>query len=205
MTRIVNVTTESASIRHLNGIVECHLESFKGFFLSFLGKDFLKLLYSEVIRSNLGFGVVLQENKKVVGFAIGTKQISGFYKRLLLRRGLKFFVLSLGPMIRKPSITLRLFRALFIHKQAKNYSSKNSLLSLAVRNSFQKRGFGSKLISAFLVQARNGGINDIFLTTDAHENDSTNRFYIRNGFKLINSFTTPEGRAMNEYYISLLF
>lgn len=198
MTNEVKVLPATAC--DLQGIVNCHLESFEGFFLSFLGADFLTLLYSEILKSQSGFGVVIKRNTEIAGFAIGTNDTPGLYRRLILRRVLRFFFYSLKPLCKKPSIIFRLFRALFIARSSSGFSSRSSLMSIAVKKNAQGKGEGRKLLHGFLMAAKARGIKDLFLTTDAENNDSTNEFYRRNGFTFIRGFETPEGRKMNEYF-----
>lgn len=193
-----------ADSTHVEEIVDCHIESFQGFFLTFLGRKFLGLFYKEVLDSDSGFGTVLLEGERVVGFAIGTTMTPGLYRRLLLRRGARFFVLSLPSLIKKPAIAIRLFRALFMHKTSQKFSSEASLLSIAVRNSVQKSGQGKVLINDFLKMAQGKGAKDLFLTTDAENNDSVNKFYLKCGFELKRTFLTPEKRKMNEYFFNFL-
>ena len=41
------------TLEHVDVVVDIHLESFKGFFTSFLGREFLSLEYSELVKSPL--------------------------------------------------------------------------------------------------------------------------------------------------------
>lgn len=188
--------------KHLEAVVNCHLESFQGFFLSFLGPKFLKLLYSEIINSVNGLGVVAIRGNELVGFAIGSMDTPGLFKRLVLRRVLRFALCSLLPLIKKPSIIGRLLGAFNAGQKSQEFSSKCSLMSIATSKKCQGQGIGKKILRGFFELARSKGALDVCLTTDAENNDSTNLFYRNNGFVLKRIFLTPEKRKMNEYYIS---
>jgi len=67
----------------------------------------------------------------------------------------------------------------------------------------QRQGIGRLLVRAFLDEACVRELENINLTTDSFDNDGVNRFYQRLGFSLLRTYTTPEGRKMNEYIIAL--
>ncbi len=121
-----DVKIVEATSADIDGIVSCHLESFEGFFLSFMGPRFLGLLYRELLRSPKGIGLVALRGKLVVGFALGTMDTPGLYRNLIVRRLPKFFIFSLINFLKKPSIALRLFRALFASKKAIEFSYKSN-------------------------------------------------------------------------------
>ena len=65
--------------RHLERVVEVHLASFDGFFLTFLGPKFLRLLYSELMKESEGVALIAQEKEGqvVVGFVAGLLVATG--------------------------------------------------------------------------------------------------------------------------------
>ena len=77
------------------------------------------------------------------------------------------------------------------------------LMSLAVLPGEQGKGIGQSLVAAFLKEASQRGLKQIFLTTDREGNDTVNRFYKSLGFSNVGSYITPEGRGMNKYMINL--
>ena len=54
-----------------------------------------------------------------------------------------------------------------------------------------------------LSEARERGLVGVNLKTDRMNNDAVNRCYENLGFRIVRSFTTPEGREMNEYLLRL--
>jgi ribosomal protein S18 acetylase RimI-like enzyme len=72
-------------------------------------------------------------------------------------------------------------------------------MSIAVAPRAEGRGLGGKLVEAFCRAVLARGVRRISLTTDRVGNDRVNRFYEKQGFRLVRSYRTPEGRAMNEY------
>ena len=73
------------------------------------------------------------------------------------------------------------------------------LASIGVKPDVKKMGVGSMLIDALKQRVDFKKYAYITLETDALDNDAANRFYRKNGFALERSFTTHEGRRMNEY------
>jgi ribosomal protein S18 acetylase RimI-like enzyme len=62
-----------------------------------------------------------------------------------------------------------------------------------------KKGTGSQLINRLKEMVDFNKYAYINLETDAVNNDAVNRFYVKNGFKLARSYSSAEGRKMNEY------
>ena len=184
-------------------VVEVHLRSFPGFFLTFLGPAFLRELYLATIEDLSGIGFVAKDGTGIWGFVTGTAQPAGFYRRLLQKRWWRFSLAAIGPVIKQPSILPRLLRAFSMPAQVAQQEKRGTLMSLAVHPGAQGGGIGQSLVMAFLREASQRGLEQVDLTTDRDNNDSVNRFYERLGFVCVRSFTTPEGRAMNEYLIDL--
>ncbi len=183
----------------LHDIVHVHLNSFPNFFLTFLGPGFLKLLYHNIARDPDGIVLVADVEGKVAGFVAGVTRQTGFYQRLIQRQKWAFAWAAIGAVVRRPFIVPRLWRALRKAKEAAESAAEACLMSIAVHPDYQVLGVGQKLVDAFCKELSNRGISVFCLTTDRDNNDATNRFYQRLNFKLVRTFVTPEGRAMNEY------
>lgn len=184
-------------------VVDVHISSFTGFFLSFLGREFLTELYSGIINDPHGIALVY-DDQMIVGFVAGTTQPANFYRRLIIRRWWRFCLASIKPIIKKPGIIPRLIRALKMPKSVTNEPNRGTLLSIAVLPGHQGKKYGEILVQAFLEKSAHCGLNKVDLTTDTEHNNAVNNFYKKMGFTLERSFTTPEGRLMNEYVYIIL-
>jgi len=193
-----------ANREDIRDIVEIHLESFQGFFLSFLGPRFLSLYYLSICSTPEGIGFVyLNSAGKPVGFVAGSSNPRGFYSRLLKRDWLRFSFASLGAILKKPWVIRRLFRAL-LHPSGNPIGDEVAgLFSIGTLPELQGTGIGKKLVQSFLDEARRRGCKKVFLTTDRDRNDIVNTFYQRLGFHIERQYETPEGRRMSEYWIEL--
>jgi ribosomal protein S18 acetylase RimI-like enzyme len=183
-------------------VVNTHLQSFAGFFLSFLGYQFLRELYVGILKDPAGIAYVYEDQGHLLGFVAGTSQPAGFYSRLLQRRWWRFGMASLVPILKNPLIIPRLLRAFRKPQDASDRPDIGTLMSIAVSPDSQGRGLGQSLVKAFLEEAAQRGLKYVDLTTDKNNNDAVNQFYQRLGFRCSRTFVTSEGRDMNEYLIA---
>ena len=185
-------------------VVTVHLASFPGFFLSSLGPKFLGHFYRGVVDASEGIAFVyLNEAQLPAGFVAGTANPQGFYKRLLKRDWLKFSFASVGTLLRNPGAVKRIARGLLHPGQNPVGDDVAGLFSIGVLPELQGTGAGKKLVQAFLDEAAKRGCKRVFLTTDRDDNEPVNHFYEKLGFVVEREYTTPEGRNMNEYWITL--
>jgi ribosomal protein S18 acetylase RimI-like enzyme len=184
-------------------VVRIHLQSFGGFFLSFLGPRFLTLLYEGIISHPRGVALVAETGAGIEGFVAGVTDQSDFYRELVKSRAHRFAGASFGAVVRRPAIIPRLFRALGQSRRSQRSSAKACLMSIAVRPGTSGKGLGRDLVTGFSAALVERGIFEYCLTTDRDNNDRVNQFYLKLGFKLTCDFLTPEGRAMNEYVMTL--
>jgi len=189
--------------RDLENVVRIHLESFRGFFLADLGKYFLREFYRSMLLDPWCIAFVEELNGRVAGFVVGTRRPAHLYGRLLSKSGLRLLPAALASVLRSPGVSVRLLRRLFEVQSAPYDQSDALLMSIAVRPSMQGRGIGRLLIAAFAAAARKQGALSVSLTTDALKNAAVNRFYVQFGFQRRRTFTTIEGREMNEYLLAV--
>lgn len=189
---------------HVPRVVQVHLHSFSGFFLSFLGPRFLSLYYSEACGSPEGINFVcINDAEEPVGFVVGSFNPQGFYSRLLKRRWYRFLLASSAAILRKPLIIARLARAVIYPSRNPFGNDVAGLFSIAVSPQMQASGAGTMLIKAFINASTAKGCKRIVLSTDHYNNDTVNAFYRKLGFRIIRTFTTPEERKMNEYSLTI--
>ena len=202
----MNCIAVNANPSHLDAIVEIHLLAFKSFFLESLGKRFLKELYCGFISDPSGVCLVAVDGTVVVGFAAGTTQPDGFFRRLLRRRWHAFVLAGVASLARHPlRVGAKFFSALrYRGESPSDMPSATLLSSIGVAPSAKRRGIGKTLLSIFCEKAKESGAATVFLTTDRDKNDAVNQFYLSNGFTLHISFVKGKNRWMNLYTLSLL-
>lgn len=181
--------------------VEIHQKAFPGFFLSFLGPNFLGLLYRFYVQGATEVALTAEYEGEINGTLIGTVDPRGFYMRLARRHFLPFAAASLRPLLRRPQILPRLLRALLYKGDAPSSIKGGALLaSVCVNPDCQGKGTGSRLLAAFESEMWRRGAGFIYLTTDFANNTSTKVFYEKSGWTIESEFTTPEGRPMLRYW-----
>lgn len=180
-----------------------HMCTFQGFFLTFLGRRFLVTLYDGIVRDATGIAFVAESRERVIGFVAGSTHISGLYRRLLTKSLWSFGWSSFNAFLRKPVILPRLLRAFGRPAYKDPVPNSATLMSLGVLPEAQGCGVGRRLVLSFMDTARQRGLQNVILDTDREQNDSTNRFYQKLGFSVLDTYATPEGRQMNQYFIAL--
>ncbi|WP_316840670.1 GNAT family N-acetyltransferase [Pedobacter gandavensis] len=183
---------------HIKEVTHLHDNSFKGFFLTSLGKSFLEVFYKGILGHEHGFGLGAFHGEELVGFAIGTNNNTGFYRAILKKNSLKMLLASFPNLIVNPSSVKRIILSLLSFKNTE-YSDIPVLLSICVSGNKEAKGIGKKLLGAFENEIKVAGNSQLILTTDAKDNDYVNQFYGRNGYILVQSFLQHK-REMNLYH-----
>ena len=194
----------TAKQEDVGDIVTVHMHSFEQFFLTFLGPRFLTALYKHTLSlpEAIGF-VAIDDTNRLVGFVVGVTSQSGLYRKLLNESWFDFALASVLPVLRRPTIVPRLLRALNKPQSATQSVADCVLMSIAVLPKAQGAHWGRLLVQSFLAEAQQRGVVSVSLTTDRDNNERANDFYQRLGFSLARSFSTAEGRPMNEYVINM--
>ena len=183
----------------VNDIVSIHLKTFTGFFLTFMGRGFLKLMYRSYTEYQDSGILVAFEGDMPVGFLAYSGNLSGLYKYMIKKRLVPFAGYSAGAFFRKPKIFMRLLRAFLKPSESKRDEKYVELASIGVLPESKSHGVGTQLIQCLVANINPEQYTYISLETDAEKNDAVNQFYQRNGFVLTRNYVTAEGRKMNEY------
>ena len=197
---------ESGTLREmkwedLEKIVDIHVRSFPKFFLTELGENFLHLYYKTAIETQGSITRVL-ENKKseIVGFAVGYIEPRIFYKNLKRKR-IKSLILLIKSIAKKPRLIPRIIKnTKRVISNSNNEDSYVELASIAAHPT--GKGYGKELIKDFIHNARKKGGKSIQLTTDNLDNNKTQEFYERNGFRE-GDLKEQSGRIMRTYILEL--
>lgn len=188
---------------HIPQVVAVHMESFKGFFLTFLGERFLRIYYSSIARDRDGVALVYLDAGKVVGFVVGFINPAEVYSRLLRKNWYNYGIASLPALLKKPQCLFRILRGSAKPDETPKGREFAELASIAVLPGNQNKGLGKALHKRFVREMAMRRVKHIYLLTDAINNDPVNNFYLTYGFVLRNTFETAEGRLMNEYWYAI--
>lgn len=187
-----------AEKQDIGRVVDVHMSSFPGYFLTFLGRKFIGTLYQEILAHPNGIMLVGESDRHILGFVAGVTEQRGFYRHLIKNRKWTFAFSALKALRHKPSIAARLFRALYKSHDS-TLSTQACLMSIAVDPGNASKGIGQALLQSFCEELKLRSINCFCLSTDRDGNERVNDFYKKNGFMLAQTFITREGRRMNEW------
>lgn len=180
-------------------IVSIHMKAFTGFFLTSLGKGFLKQLYKGFNSHQKSGLIVAVQNDEIIGFLAYSEDLSTFYKYLMRKRIIFFAWYSFCAAIKKPSIIMKLLSAFLKPRESKRDEKYIQISSIGVLPQMEGHNIGSNLIDQLKEKYDSNKFDYIKLETDAVNNKRVNSFYVKNGFQIYQSFATSEGRLMNEY------
>ena len=188
--------SEQGDIRKLSKL---HTRAFPDFFLTQLGVGFLDALYKGYLSDERSGIIVAEDNGRLAGFIAYSNDYPNFYKGLIKNHLFRFAFCSMGAALRHPSFIKRLLGAFKKSDSVVKSEKYVELASICVETKMGKKGIGSQLIDHLKEMVDFNKYAYINLETDAVNNDAVNRFYVKNGFKLARSFSSAEGRKMNEY------
>ena len=95
----------------INDIVSIHLNTFTGFFLTFMGRGFLNQMYRSYCDHDESGLLVAEENGKAIGFLAYSGNFSGLYKYMIKTRLIPFGWYSVGAFFRRPSAFMHIIKA----------------------------------------------------------------------------------------------
>lgn len=197
MVTIREVKSEEKKL--IDEIVTIHLNTFTGFFLTFMGRGFLRQMYQSYCDHDESGLLVAEEDGNALGFLAFSSNFSGLYKFMIKTRLIQFGWYSIGAFFRRPSAFMHIISAFLKPGEAKREEKYVELSSIGVDSDVKSKGIGSKLIDALKDNVDFNKYAYINLETDAVDNEGAIHFYEKNGFVRERMFETDEGRKMYEY------
>lgn len=183
----------------INDIVTIHLNTFTGFFLTFMGRGFLNQMYTSYCDYEEAGLLVAEEDGKAIGFLAYSSNFSGLYKFMIKTRLIRFGWYSIGAFFRRTSAFMHIISAFLKPGEAKREEKYVELSSIGVDPNNKSKGIGSLLIDSLKRKVDFTKFAYINLETDAVDNEVAIHFYEKNGFVRKRMFETDEGRKMYEY------
>lgn len=178
-------------------IVDIHLAAFPNFFLSTLGKRFLKLYYSSVNNHRDGILLVGEQNGHIVGLCAGTVLSVGFNSRLIKSNFLGYCIEAILLLITRPQSILHIVKNM--SKEDNHMGDDGNyaeLLSIGVDPNVQRSGTGRAMLENLEKKMIKMGTTRISLTTDYYHNKKAIDFYESLGYKPWYDFVTYPNRKM---------
>lgn len=187
------IIVRRATQKDISKVVKIHIERFSSFFLTTLGEFFLYNFYFAFIKKP-GLILVLEDEGEIKGFAAGSINNRGFFKKLILNNVSGFILSGIKILFTNPLALKRI--ATNANKAEKNNVIFAELLSIATLEN--KKGYGKTLLNAFENEISFDNQNQlpISLTTDFDNNDKAINFYKDAGYKIFEIFESYENRKM---------
>ena len=182
----------------IDEIAKIHLLAFKGFFLSSMGKSFLKNMYLSYAEDEKSSLLVALEDEKAVGFLSYSKDIDELYKFMSKKHTVSFAINCVGAAVKNPKKVFSKIHRFFKPVEEPRKEKYVKLSSIGVLPEYQRRGIGTLLINKMMedVSSTDGYVS---LDTDAKNNDNAIKFYTKNGFIKSREFIADENREMIEF------
>ncbi len=190
----------TATASDLTGIVAIHQKAFDQFFLTKMGRTFLRRYYELVLHYHSGIVLVSERHGAINGFVCGFADPAEFYRSMWHNR-LTLALPALAALLRHPSLGAHMIQAVRRIQTSATQGPRVSceLSSIAVMPDASGKGVGRTLLAAFLEQSWARDAQCVYLTTDADGNDAANALYRDIGFQHSRRFLQKKGRWMNEY------
>ena len=161
----------------INDIVTIHLNTFTGFFLTFMGRGFLNQMYTSYCDYEEAGLLVAEEDGKAIGFLAYSSNFSGLYKFMIKTRLIRFGWYSIGAFFRRPSAFMHIISAFLKPGEAKREEKYVELSSIGVDPNIKSKGIGSLLIDSLKRKVDFTKFAYINLETDAVDNEGAIHFY----------------------------
>lgn len=167
---------------HLVEVTQVHSAAFKGFFLTLMGKPFLRHYYNTVLEYQRSIALIaVDKNSRVVGLAVGFKNPTDFYYHFRENRIRMLPALLLG-LFRRPWLGFMILRNVSRIRKSEQKATEPTVELASICSIVQNQQVGTTLLNAFLSRAQHLGVHRVTLTTDERDNSIVRKFYERHGF-----------------------
>jgi ribosomal protein S18 acetylase RimI-like enzyme len=170
----------------VSGVVDVHIDAFKGYMNVALGRGYLKAFIRWFARNPAASAFVGEFENQLIGYVVGAPF---GYGRMLSRDLWPVGALALAA---RPYLLLqRRVRRTVIHRVRRMFDSMAeqrvelgmptmSLVGIALGSSYRRRGCGEALLAAFEARARQQGMMSYCLSV-YHDNIGARQFYEKHG------------------------
>jgi ribosomal protein S18 acetylase RimI-like enzyme len=200
-------TVREARASDLARVASVHEAAFPGFFLTLMGRPFLRAYYRMVLEYPTGILLCAEDETGVFGFVAGFLEPAGFYEKMRARKLAFLWPAALGVLAHPTTLPRVLANVRKVRGGGDAPPARQGaaceLTSIGVDPAASSRGAGQALVQAFSAAAAEAGAGFVFLTTDAEGNDRVNAFYEKLGFTVDARVEHGGGRLMNLYGMDL--
>ncbi len=199
MSKVHKTTVRQATIQDLPKIAKIHSEAFPGFFLTTLGIRFLAVMYKAFLMNPSSIFVVHEsESGDLNGFAVGAMQSENKDRKMAMKMLPQFIWAVLPALFSHPIVVFKRLTARFFQTGEAPFIPSDAavLRSIGVQPVARGGGLASSLLVAFEEVSKNRGAKQVYLTTDADNNERAQRFYEKNGYIFVEAYRQDSDRQM---------
>ena len=183
-------------------ITELYYSNIKESFFSMFGKDFLRLVLEAMLTCEFTIGYVLELNRNVEGFIIGTTDTPKLFRNVLYKKWSKL-LLNVFVVLRKPAIFKQVLDSFNYSDKTHIEDTEAELLFIAIESGYRNKDFGKMLINRALQEIKNRGIEKVKVST-LNSNEVVNKMLENFGVKLEKEFKFY-GKKMKLYTLELKY
>jgi len=154
-----------------------------GGFITGLGRRFVELLYAAITGSPHGFGCVLEQDRRVVGYVAFTTDLGRLYRTVLRAEGPCLFLSVLGKMFRPKVLRGIIQNLLYPNRNRQADLPRAELLAIALAPEMRGKGWATRLLREGLAECRRRDISRVKVLVAA-DNAAAIALYRRCGFTL---------------------
>lgn len=199
MSKVHKITVRQATIQDLPKIAKIHSEAFPGFFLTTLGIQFLVVMYKAFLMNPSSIFLIHEnESDDLNGFAVGAMQSENNDRKMALRMLPQFIWAVLPALFSHPIVVFKKLTARFFQTGEAPFipSDVAVLRSIGVQPVARGGGLASSLLVSFEEVSKKRGAKQVYLTTDADNNERAQRFYEKNGYVFVEAYRQDSDRQM---------
>jgi len=204
----MELTVRDAQKADLEALVMIHISAFSGFFLTKMGRRFLKQYYCGYLEMEESLLVAVDSANKIVGFVAGLKDSENYYRHMK-KCWYRFILpvahamLNFDLLVTCSQRILAIFRSNKVNEEMRIPAGFHELTSIAVSPGARQVGAGKMLMGAYLDAVKAvAGSKGVFLTTDSKENENVLQFYKSMGFHITGEFVQGGKRKMIVYSLN---
>jgi len=175
----------TANVRDSFDVAKIHLKSLDQDFLPLLGLNFLNVFYKCIFADSKIICFVIKKNIKVVGFVVGTENMSDFFQKIIKKNFFVFLPLVIKRIFQYPFIIRNIYETFLYPK--KDLGPEAELVIIAIGKESRGKGLGYKLVKSLEKEFEKRGIKEYKLTV-TKRNISANQFYNKLGFEKLTEF-----------------
>jgi ribosomal protein S18 acetylase RimI-like enzyme len=186
--------TVGFSAQDIEGFAAIHQTEIPDGFLSSLGQEALRLVYSEIAENQNCIVVagIQEEEAKPVGFIVGTLDCAAFYRDFLKHKGLTALKVFLPRILSRTRLRKAFETLLYPTKRRGPAFSSAEILNFAVQPACRGTGLAQALFLELMRRFRARGVKQVKIVT-GEEQGRAQRFYEKMGAKRVGRTSVHKG------------